>query len=202
MIKQYAHKLYVALGMLLNNIRLVYWRVRDKVSPPKEKTVLFVAHPDDDTLFFHRFIKEHKPYVVLLTTGWSLRRYPCFKKVMKYYGVKYRAYNLHSRDKRSSLLKSYISEVLTLINPNTCLTHNAEGEYGHEMHRRVHLAVKELYKGELLVPALDKDIECFPLEKNLIDEKIMIFNKYYTTELFVLDEYKKWVINEKLVVEE
>lgn len=199
MIRKILHIIYLFIGRLLTNIRLCFWRLRDLLNKPTEKTVLFVAHPDDDALFFHKFIKEQKPYVVLLTTGWSLRRYYCFKKVMKYYGVKYRAYNLESRDKRVELLEKYVNEILVLLKPLICATHNAEGEYGHEMHIRVHDAVKKHFLCKLLVPALDKDIEKYPLNDNEIKEKKDIFNNFYTTENFVLDQYSKWVENEKLI---
>lgn len=199
MIRRLLHKIYLFVGKSLTNIRLVYWRLRDKMFPPIEKAVLFVSHPDDDTLFFHNFIKEHKPYVVLLTTGWSLRRYPCFKKVMKYYGVKYRAYNLDAREKNSNLIEKCVSEVLGIINPEICATHNSQGEYGHEMHQRAHIAVKKKVKCNLLVPASDDNIENYPLDHNTIAEKTMLFKKYYTTEIFVLDQYNKWVEHEKLV---
>ena len=178
MLRKLLHKIYLFVGRLLTNIRLCFWRLRDKVKKPTEKTVLFVAHPDDDTLFFHNFIKEYKPYVVLLTTGWSLRRYPCFKKVMKYYGVKYRAYNLESRDKRVDILEKYVNEMITLLKPQICASHNAEGEYGHEMHISVHNAVRKIVNCKLLVPAFDRDIVNYPLCDDIIKEKIMIFNTW------------------------
>ena len=199
MIRKILHKIYLFVGRLLTNIRLCFWRLRDNVKKPTEKNVLFVAHPDDDTLFFHNFIKEYKPYVVLLTTGWSLRRYPCFKKVMKYYGIKFRAYNLDAREKNTQLIDKCVNEVLALINPTLCATHNVEGEYGHEMHQRAHNSVKKQIKCKLLVPASDDNIENYPLDNNTVAEKTMIFEKYYTTEVFVLDQYSKWVENEKLI---
>lgn len=199
MVKKLLHKIYLFIGVFFNNIRLFFWCIRDKINPPSEKTILFVAHPDDDTLFFHTFIKEHKPYVVLLTDGWSLIRFKDFKKVMKVYGVKYRAYPLHSRDNRINLLEKYICNSFKLGEFNICATHNVEGEYGHEMHIRVHEAVKKHAKCKLLVPALDNDIHNYPLNDSEIKEKKDIFNKYYKTELFVLDMYKKWVENEKLI---
>ena len=184
---------------MLNVLCRVWWNMRDKISPPIEDAILFVAHPDDDTLFFHNFIKEHKPYVVLLTTGWSLRRYPCFKKVMKSYGVKYRAYNLKTRDDRINLLEKYIKQSFDLGDFKICVTHNTEGEYGHEMHISVHNAVRKIVNCKLLVPAFDRDIVNYPLCDDIIKEKTMIFNKFYTTENFVLDQYSKWVENEKLI---
>lgn len=199
MIKKLIHKLYVLVGSFYNLLCRCWWGIRDIIKKPSENTILFIAHPDDDTLFFHTFIKEHKPYVVLLTDGWSLVRFCDFKKVMKLYGVRYRAYGLHSRDKRISLLEKYVSQSLKLNNFKICATHNAEGEYGHEMHQRVHTAVKKQVNCKLWVPALDNDIENYPLKNEEIAEKVAIFNKHYKTELFVLDMYEKWVENEKLI---
>ncbi|MBR3909092.1 MAG: hypothetical protein IKJ50_05170 [Clostridia bacterium] len=199
MLKNIIHKNYVLVGQFYNILCRCWWNVRDKINKPNEKAILFIAHPDDDTLFFHKFIKEHKPYVVLLTDGWSLKRFKDFNKVMKIYGVRYRAFNLHSRDKRINLLEKYVIKSLKLGDFEICATHNAEGEYGHEMHIRVHEAVKKIVKCRLFVPALDKDIENFSLNENEIKEKTAIFNKYYKSELFVLDIYSKWVKNEKLI---
>jgi LmbE family N-acetylglucosaminyl deacetylase len=180
---------------------LIGWRVRDKIFPPKETAVLFVSHPDDDVLFFHTFIKEHKPYVVLLTTGWSLRRMPCFIKAMRRYGVRFRAYDLQSRDTRTELLQSKIHEMMKTGNFDLCATHNASGEYGHEMHRRVHDAVASVVDCTLLTP-VDKDhIRNYPLANEDYKEKVNIFQTIYTTELFVLEQYSEWVENEKLVEE-
>lgn len=68
------HALYRALGHLLARLALTFCRLRDKVNAPKADTILFVAHPDDDTLFFHTYLKEKKPYVVLMTTAFSIVR--------------------------------------------------------------------------------------------------------------------------------
>ena len=200
--KNFIHKIYIIIGQILNVLCRVWWNIRDKVSPPRENAILFLAHPDDDTLFFHNFIKEHKPYVVLLTDGWSLIRFSDFKRVMKQYGVRYRTYGLNSRDKRINLLEKYVKQSLNLSAFKICATHNTEGEYGHEMHIRVHDAVKKNINCKLLVPALDKDIENYPLHDKEIAEKIQIFNKFYKTELFVLEQYNKWVVNEKLIKDE
>ena len=143
MVKKLIHKIYKITGYMFNGLCIIYWNLRDTINKPNETSVLFIAHPDDDTLFFHTFIKENKPYVVLLTDGWSLIRFNDFRKVMKNYGVKYRAYGLHSRDKRIDLLEKYISKSLALGNFEICATHNSEGEYGHEMHVRVHNVVKK-----------------------------------------------------------
>ena len=168
--------------------------------PPKEKAILFVAHPDDDTLFFHSFIKKYKPYVVLCTAGWSLRRLPCFFRAMKQYGVKYRAYDLETRDKRIDVLEGIVKEVLNIGHFELCATHNATGEYGHEMHKRVHLAVVKLAKIPTIVPVDAENIRNFPISEKEYNEKKEIFTKIYTTEKWVLDQYSEWVKHEQLEI--
>jgi len=190
------HKVYKIFGHLFCRACLLYWRTKDFISPPNETAVLFVAHPDDDTLFFHTFIKAYRPYVCLCTTGWSLRRLFCFFKTMKYYGVRFRAYDLDSRDSREGLLKKNIRELLDVGNFEICATHNSTGEYGHEMHVRVHNAVVSEFRKFVCVPSDAFDIKKFPLDIETIKEKEGIFRNYYTTEKWVLDEKREWVICE------
>ena len=198
------HSIYVFVGTVLCRFALIYWRLRDKISPPETDSVLFVAHPDDDTLFFHTFIKEYKPYVCLMTTGWSLRRMPCFFKVMKQYGVRYRAYPLDSRDKRTQLLEKHAAEVLELADFKVIATHNSTGEYGHEEHIRVHDAVCSAVqeKNRILCPVCKESIINYPLDKKAISEKQEIFKNLYVTETWVLTEQEAgtpvWVTHEKV----
>lgn len=205
--KKMIHSIYVAAGFILCQICLLWWSLRDVIDPPKTDSVLFVAHPDDDTLFFHQYIKEKKPYVCLMTTGWSMRRLPCFFKAMKYYGVRYRAYPMGARDKRIQLLKKHTDTVLRLASFPVVAVHNAEGEYGHEEHIRVHDAVVEQCRRSgkehvLYCPAKKFEIANYPLLPEVIQEKKYIFNNIYTTEKWVLDEEAAgtpiWVVNEKL----
>lgn len=192
------HSIYLFFGYIYCFFWLNIYRLRDFVFKPKEDSILFVAHPDDDTLFFHTYIKEYKPYVVLLTTGWSLRRIPGFKRNMKRYGVKFRIYGLESKDTRTNLLDKYIKESLNLGNFKNITTHNKTGEYGHEMHQRVHSAVLKSVDGKIICPVEEKNLSNYPLPEDVIDEKTFRFKKYYNTELFVLDMYDRWICNEKL----
>lgn len=193
------HDAYKFLGFIFCKICLLYWKTRDYFFPPDEKYILFVAHPDDDTLFFHTFIKKYKPYVVLCTAGWSLRRLPCFFRAMRYYGVRFRAYPLHTRDQRIHILKKYIEEAISIGSFEICATHNPSGEYGHEMHVRVHNAVVSCANIPVMVPIDDSNINEFPLDKQNVLEKQFIFKNIYVTETWVLGQYSKWVYNEQLI---
>ena len=202
MVRKFLHKIYFLTGKCYNLICRFFWSVRDKLNPPKNDSILFVAHPDDDVLFFHTFIQKHNPYVVLLTGGWSFRRMSEFKRAMKYYKVRYKVFGLHTRDKRVHLLEKYVIDSLKISDFKMCVTHNREGEYGHEMHIRVHDTVSKNVKCCLLVPECHEKISCYPLDERNINEKLFIFKNFYKTQVFVLDEYKQWVINEKLIKEE
>ena len=168
---KFFHALYILIGHLFCKLCLCWWKLRDFVSPPKEKVVLFVAHPDDDTLFFHTFIKENKPYVVLCTAGWSLRRLPCFFKAMRHYGLRYRAYDMATRDKRVNLLQRRVRQMFSVGHFELCATHNATGEYGHEMHCRVHNAVIQEAKIPVMVPVEAERISDYPVTEEILKEK-------------------------------
>ena len=131
-------QIYIIVGTILNYIALIGWNIRDYIFKPKSNYVLFVAHPDDDALFFHTYIKEYKPYVCLMTTGWSIKRMPDFIRCMKMYGVRYRAYPMKSRDDRMGLLKKHVNRVLRIKKFTTIATHNKSGEYGHIEHKYIH----------------------------------------------------------------
>lgn len=204
--KKILRKTYKCIGHIFCRICLIYWKLRDKLFPPKEDSILFVAHPDDDTLFFHGFIKDHKPYVVLLMTGWSLRRLFCFFKVMKHYGVKYRAYDLVSADstklerKWMCRLKKQVQESYDIGCFQMCATHNAEGEYGHPSHKAVHQAVMSIIDCKVLVPETESELMKWPLSRDDREEKVELFRKLYYTEAWVIDELPGWVNNENLIL--
>lgn len=190
------------IGHILCKMCLVYWNVRDTVIPPTEKTVLFVTHPDDDTLFFHSFIKKYKPYVVVMTAGHSVNRLKCFSKNMKRYGVKFRAYDQGTDDTRETIVRKRVRHVMGLGNFELCATHNAKGEYGHPMHICVHNAVTTEVSCPILVPDWQENILQHPLPESEVEEKKQIFYDIYSSELFVLDVWPHWVNNEHLVPNE
>lgn len=195
------HFLYKVLGHLVCQGLLVFWGIRDSLVPPKSDTVLFVAHPDDDLLFFHQLIKEKKPYVCLISTGWSLRRLPCFMKAMKEYGVRYRCYDFESKDTREEKIVKKVRSVLALKQFDTVVCHSPTGEYGHDMHKMVYRCVRRVYSRDILVPARLDELVQYPLPFDIVEEKQKKFRDVYTSELFVLDLYADWVKHEHLVID-
>jgi hypothetical protein len=191
------HKLYCYAGCIFCNIIRLFSVCSFKAS--ETDSVLFVAHPDDDTLFFHTLIKHEKPYVVLMTTGWSIKRLICFIKVMKSYGVRFRVYSTNEDDLNlEEKLTKQVKSVCKRGKFNKCYTHNAAGEYGHPTHQLVHKCVTENVDCDIYVPASKEKIGLFLLDNETIDEKIKIFKNFYITETFVIDEYKEWLEHEHL----
>jgi len=186
------HKIYLLIGNIVCYICLIWWNIKDFLFPPQTDAVLFVAHPDDDTLFFHTFIKNYKPYICLMTDGWSLRRMICFIKAMHLYGVRYRAYPLDSKDKRSYILEKQVQSVMKIKLFHIVATHNSNGEYGHEEHVRVHNAVlkytKKIKNQKVLCPVFAERIQKFPIDQKIVNEKYFIISNIYTTERWVLND--------------
>lgn len=198
--RKFVRSIYKKLGVLLCFFHSVFNGIKSTVSPVKEKSVLFVAHPDDDVLFFNRIMKTEKPYVVLLTTGTSIIRIKEFKKAMKYYGLRFNYYGLKSRDEREDKLSSIIKKELNKGSFEKCYSHSESGEYGHVMHMRVGKAVlKNAQCGVFTtVSAEEIDREENELTEKEKEEKINIFKTIYSSQDFVLEQYNEWVSHEKI----
>lgn len=191
------HVFYVVIGHIACKICNTFLRLKKRKL--KENSVLFVSHPDDDTLFFHTAIKKEKPYVVLLTTGWSLKRLHDFIKVMHYYDVRFCVYDTNEHEKHiEDQINKHVQAILKKGDFKKCFTHNKEGEYGHDTHRLVHKCVVKNAACEIFVPVSKERIEQFPLDRETIIEKESVFTRFYKTETFVIDEYRTWMMHEKL----
>lgn len=191
---------YRCSGYLICALHNLFYPVSLKLNPIKEKTVLFVAHQDDDVLFFHSFMKKEKPYVVLVSTGFSLTRMKEFKAAMKHYGLRYNYHCLKSRDERTDKIESIIKKEFSRGEFTLCCSHSESGEYGHIMHKNIGKAVKKLSPCRTL-STLGKDKiggDEYELDEPEIEEKINLFKCIYRSQLFVLDEYKIWVTHEGL----
>ena len=209
-INRIAHRLYMLIGTIFCNCVLTICKIRDKFSKSKSDSILFVAHPDDDALFFNKYILQNKPYVVLLFTGWSIKRLKDFFKVMKHYDVRFRPYatisaNAYDNYKRKNKTKKHIAFCLKTCNYKTVLTHNSTGEYGHPTHRLVHECVMNVCRDksyEIICPVGVDEIGKYPLTEDEIEKKKYIFETMYKSEAWVMTDDAAgtpiWFFNEKL----
>lgn len=195
------HFVYDILGHMLAFFANIYFSIRDRIKPPNETSILFVAHPDDDALFFHNYITLNKPYVVLLTTGGIINRFLPFCRAMREYGVRYRAFDMKSRavDREDSICKN-IKTCLHNGCFSVCATHNEEGEYGHIMHQCIHRCVKRVWQGdELLVPCNKQLIMEHKLSDYEIDCKRLFLQTFYSREYPTLQTFETWITHECLI---
>lgn len=198
--KKIIHFAYRCLGYFICALHNLFYPIKLKFKPIKEKTILFVAHQDDDVLFFNSFMKKEKPYVVLVSSGFSLTRMREFKAAMKYYGLRFNYHCLKSQDERNDKIESVIKKELARGNFILCCSHSESGEYGHIMHKNVGKAVKKLSPCRTLSTVNKSQIggSEYELNEAEIEEKIKLFKNVYRSQLFVLEEYGVWVTHEGL----
>lgn len=199
--KHLLHKLYDGAGHFMSVVLDLIWRLKDKAIPPKENAVLFVAHPDDDILFFHQFIIEYKPYVVCMTTGSVINRIIPFYRAMRHYKVRYRSFDMKSKDvQKEELICRRIRSIIKNGQFSYCATHNETGEYGHVMHQCIHRCVRKEWSGPLITPVEKKDILKYPLSEKTCLEKNKNLREYYWREYPTLEHFHDWIVNEKLIM--
>ncbi len=141
----------------------------DKLSLTGIDRVMFVAHPDDETIWAGNHIRTHKYLIICITNGNNKKRMKEFKAVMKktgnsYIMLKYPDKTNGKRDNWNTsrdAVKQDIKTVLDYKQWSMIVTHNPKGEYGHIHHKMTSQMVTE---------------EC--LHKKL-ENRLMYFGKYY-----------------------
>ncbi len=147
-----------------------------KINLDDAKKVMFVAHPDDDSIWGGaHLLEDGKDYlVVCITCGEREDRVKEFISAMERVESQYIMLGYPDKtngkkdDWQTSIEKIHadIDEILQLKTWDMIVTHNPEGEYGHIHHKMTSSAVTEL-----------ADVS-----------KLMYFAKYYKPSL--IDDYK------------
>lgn len=161
----------------------------------KKKALVVVAHPDDETIWMGGMILNSKDIdwtIFSLCRSEDPDRAPKFKKVCEQYGAKSLMSDLEDEgimdteqsipEIKKRILKNFAGKKFAYI-----FTHGYNGEYGHERHLGVHLAIKDLIK--------KKQIACdnlfffayygaesnfsFNLNQNLLKSKKNVIEKLY-----------------------
>ena len=125
-----------------------------------KKALAVVAHPDDETIWMGGTIARNKKIawtIFSLCRASDRDRAPKFKRVCEYYGAKRIIGDLDDEGKLSleeakQGAKKIILEKIDLNEFDYIFTHGANGEYGHERHIAVRLAIDELIKEGKIKP--------------------------------------------------
>ncbi len=178
------------------------------LNPAAFDKVLFVAHPDDELLFFFRPLLENPGWlVVCLTNGGSAVRCREFLSLMAELGHQRQIWNLKDCMAACWNETKTISKVARILSLKTdwkmVATHNAGGEYGHPQHRQLHRIVREAAGGQLLHVPTDFADLCSPaneLPSEIRAKKRDLLELCYPSQKQLIEaNHENWMIYERLV---
>jgi len=179
--------------------------------------LMIVAHPDDETLWGGAELLKDDYLVVCITCGEQKNRSVEFEKVMRISNNKYIMFGIPDKifGNRSDW-KKYRPKIIKNLNKiinhkdwNLIVTHNPDGEYGHEHHKMTNKMVEKLtknkdilyYFGRYVRPSKIKAVSgnLTKIDKKHLDVKINKMIKIYKTQEFIetrfghMFEFENWV---------
>lgn len=118
----------------------------------KERAVIIVAHPDDETIWMGGFILKHPELdwtIISLCRASDTDRAPKFKKVCARYGARSIIEDADDEDRlkyndRVKEIEKLILKHLSSAPIDYIFTHGSNGEYGHAGHVATHVAIINL----------------------------------------------------------
>jgi LmbE family N-acetylglucosaminyl deacetylase len=124
----------------------------------KKYSLLLVAHPDDETIFFSGLLQVYRrrPWKVVCVTdgngdGLASQRGEEFKRACALFKVKsYETWNFPDRYNERLNIADLIKH-MQQEKPVEVFTHNILGEYGHPHHQDVSLAAHRAFNGQVPV---------------------------------------------------
>jgi len=178
----------------------------------KLKNLMIVAHPDDEIIFGGAELSRHENYKVICIGGDLKYRREEFIKAMilincadfEIWGIDLKAVpdntikNQMTPKETQRIISKKIKNLIESENFEKIVTHEKNGEYGHNQHKMVH----ELVKENLNEKNIEK-LHCFCLGENLLPPqelgKKLEAMQAYESESVLIDSIKGMNTNSKIV---
>lgn len=186
---------------------LNYRKLNPKINPDEIDSVLFIAHPDDEILFFSKELLNNSRWLVIcITNGDNHVRSKEFIACMNEINARYNIWDFEDDWCYKWNLKKINKKIRKILNlkEEWCkvVTHNEEGEYGHSQHMRINNIIKNLYTGDKFytsAPNYLLEKEENKLDKMELNKKMMILKKCYKSQNFVFEDLKLYCEYEKVL---
>ena len=158
--------------------------------------VMFVAHPDDDTIWGGAHLLDDDYLVVCVTCGVNGIRVREINNALNYsndrlitLGYPDKVFGKRSdwKSEKKSIEKD-IKEILSYKNWDLVVTHNPNGEYGHSHHKMTSKIVTDIYGKEDTLYYFGKYYNKSNINK--LDKDSMINSKILKSKKKMLDMYK------------
>lgn len=183
--------------------------------------LMIVAHPDDETLWGGKELLSGDWAVVCITSENNKTRYDEFMSVMDYCGCKgimlsYPDKVLFKRDSWKKVRSQLTGDISLIINYkkwNKIVTHNPDGEYGHQHHKMTSEIVTQVCKGTdnqnkydrlyyfekyLTQEDIDKNIDYYDKNESL-DSDIENMLSLYTSQKNTVNKLKHIIDYQKII---
>ena len=191
----------------------------DKANLDKVDNLMIVAHPDDDMIWGGGHLIEDNYLVVCVTCGGVKTRVEEFHSVMKatnnsYIMLNYPDLTNGKRDDWTAVYSDIEYDIEKIINYkdwNMIVTHNPDGEYGHQHHKMTNKIVTDkslknnkedllYYFGKYYTKNEKENLnDTIPeIDKDLLEEKKEIL-KLYVSQKKVIDGFSHMLPHENFV---
>lgn len=170
--------------------------------------LMIVTHPDDETLWGGAELINNNYLVVCITCGSNKKRNNEFIKVMKKVNNKYISLNYPDKTngQRDNWKKSYskiekdLKNIIEYKDWKKIVTHNPNGEYGHEQHIMTsNIVTKFTNKNNLYYfSGYTQDEEDKVLSKNILYKKEKLL-KIYKTQMAIINNHYDTIRYKELI---
>lgn len=141
-------------------------------------SLLIIAHPDDEIIFFGNYLSNNKTDVICICSSNDPIRKEEFHKSMEYYKISnFQIWEFESKlkpftDIEKQIIKNRLSNLK--YDKNKIVTHSRYGEYGHIQHIDIHDIVVETFNND--------SIYVYDLGNYVPNNKMDVISKIYQSQ--------------------